>query len=155
MAGTGNFLCLNTGTEAERTGITQPGGFSNVLAFITDTARLWFFDGVTAGGIELALAGDIASATAVLKTASFSVTSANKVYHCDPTAGPITATLPASPSQWDQYAFLDTTGQAATHAITIALNGKNFQGGATNPTIGLAYGFLKLQYNGTQWVQVP
>ena len=155
MAAPSNFLGINTGTDAKRATITQPGGIPYVLCYITDTGRLWFFDGVTAGGIELALLSDIGATTATLKTASFAVSTASKVYHCDPTAGAITATLPASPKQWDEYSFVDTSGQAATHNITIALNGKNFQGGSSNPAITIAYGMLKLQFNGTQWVQVP
>jgi len=155
MAAPTNFLGINTGTDAKRATITLPGGIPYVLCFITDTGRLWFFDGATVGGVELALAGDVPSRTATLKTASFAVTPANKIYHCDSSGGAITATLPASPAAWDQYSFVDTAGQAATHNITIALNGANFQGGATNPAIADAYGMLQLQFNGSQWVQVP
>jgi hypothetical protein len=155
MAAPSNFLGINTGTDAKRATITQPGGIPYVLCYITDTGRLWFFDGVTIGGIELALLSDIAAATASIKTASFTVTAASKVYHCDATGGTITATLPAGPNQWDEYAFIDTTGQAAVNNITIALNGKNFQGGSANPAIAVAYGMFRLQYNGTQWVQAP
>ncbi len=155
MAQPSNFLGINTGTDAERATIVAPGGIAFVLAYITDTGRLWFFDGVTTGGIELALMSDIASATAILKTASFSVAVANKVYHCDAASGAITATLPAAPSQWDQYAFIDSTGHAGSNNITVALNGKNFQGGSTNPVIAIAYGMLKVLFNGTQWVQAP
>jgi hypothetical protein len=155
MAAPSNFLGINTGTDAKRATITQPGGIPYVLCYVTDTGRLWFFDGTTIGGVELALRGDIAATTASKKTANFAVTAASKVYHCDATAGAITATLPASPNQWDEYSFVDTTGQAAGNNITVALNGKNFQGGAANPIITVAYGMLKLQFNGTQWVQVP
>ncbi|MGH6982433.1 MAG: hypothetical protein ACREFC_14625 [Stellaceae bacterium] len=155
MAAPTNFLGINTGTDAKRASITLPGGIPYVLCFITDTGRLWFFDGATAGGIELALLSDVPSTTATAKSTSFAVTPANKVYHCDSSGGAITATLPATPSLWDQYSFVDTAGQAATHNIAIALNGKNYQGGATDPVIADAYGMLKVQFNGTQWVQVP
>lgn len=155
MAAPTNFLGINTGTDTKRATITLPGGIPYVLCFITDTGRLWFFDGVTTGGIELALLSDVPSTTASLKTASFAVAPGNKVYHCDSTGGAITATLPASPATWDQYSFVDTAGQAATHNITVALNGKNFQGGSANPAIADAYGMLQVQFNGTQWVQAP
>jgi hypothetical protein len=155
MAAPSNFLGINTGTDAKRATITQPGGIPYVLCYVTDTGRLWFFDGVTTGGIALALLSDIAGTTASIKTASFTVTPASKVYHCDPTGSAITATLPAGPNPWDEYSFVDTTGQAAVNNITIALNGKNFQGGSASPVIAVAYGMLKLQFNGTQWVQVP
>lgn len=59
MAGSSNFLGINTGLDATRAGITLPGGIPYVLCYTTDTGRLWFFDGVTTGGIELALAGDL------------------------------------------------------------------------------------------------
>ncbi|HEY5209888.1 MAG TPA: hypothetical protein VIJ42_10640 [Stellaceae bacterium] len=154
MAAASNFLGINTGTDAARAAITKPGGIAYVLAYIIDTGRLWFFDGATPGGVALALRSDIASATAALKNASFAVTPVNKVYHCDTSGGALTATLPAGPAQWDEFSFVDTAGQAATHAITVALNGKNFQDGSTNPVIADAYGMLKIQFNGTQWVQV-
>lgn len=155
MAAPSNFLGINTGTDAKRAAITLPGGIPYVLCFTTDTGRLWFFDGVTAGGIELALLSDVAAATATLKTTSFAVAPANKIYHCDASGGAITATLPAAPSQWDEYSFVDTTGHAASNNITVALSGKNFQGGSANPVIATAYGMLKIQFNGTQWVQTP
>jgi hypothetical protein len=155
MAAPSNFLGINTGTDAKRATITQPGGISYVLCYATDTGRLWFFDGVTTGGTELAFLSDIPSTSATTKAASFTVTPAAEIYHCDSTGGAITATLPAAPNQWDCYSFIDTIGQAATHNITIALNGKNFQGGSANPVIAGAYGMFKIQFNGTQWVQAP
>jgi hypothetical protein len=160
MAQPSNFLGINTGTDAKRAVTTQPGGISNVLAWITDTARLWFFDGATLGGIELALKDDLVGAGTLTpvfpaQTANFDAV-AGKLYHIDTSGGAITATLPAMPNAADTIGLVDTAGSAAAHNITVALNGKNFgPTGSTNPVLSVAYATIKLQFNGTQWVEVP
>lgn len=157
MAGPSNFLGINTGTDAERSAITQPGGISYVLAYITDTGRLWFFDGVTEGGVELALAADLGTQLAPVfpaRTANFNA-SAGKLYHVDTTGGAITATMPSAPSAGDTIAFVDSTGEFATHGFTVSWNGKNFQGSSSSTVMSIAYSTLKIQFNGTQWVEVP
>lgn len=156
MAQPSNFLGINTGTEAKRAATTQPGGISNVLAWITDTARLWFFDGTTLGGIELALKSDLGAQMVSVypaQAADFAAV-AGKRYAVDTTAGPITATLPAAPTQGDQIAFKDTTGECATHPLTVALNGKSLEGSATNPVLNSAYAGIAIEFNGSQWVQM-
>jgi len=93
-------------------------------------------------------------ATPTIETSSFSA-AAGGIYHCQTSAGAMTATLNASPSQWDEIVFVDTSGNANTNPVTIALNGNNYQGGSSNPTLSLPYEMLKIQFNGSQWVQVP
>jgi hypothetical protein len=159
MAQPTNFLGINSGTDAKRAAITQPGGISYVLAYITDTARLWFFDGTTVGGIELALASDLKDVVSPVfpaQTANFSA-SAGRLYHVDTTGGAITATLPASPNAGDTVGFVDSSlaGAFASHSLTIALNGQKYQNATTNLAMSIGYGMLKIQFNGTQWVQVP
>src|SRR5665213_404312 len=157
MGAASNFLGINTGTDTARAAITKPGGIAYVLAYITVTGRLWFFDGVIGGGIQLALSSDLGTQLASIypaKTANFNAV-AGKRYHIDSVGGAITATLPASPGQGDTIAFVDTTGQAASHAVTIALNGKNYLGATANPILNIAYATLKIEFNGTQWIDSP
>jgi hypothetical protein len=86
------------------------------------------------------------------QTANFSV-GTYAIYPVDSTAGAITATLPVSPASGEQHTIKDESGAAATHAITIAGNGKNIDG-ASSLVIGSAYGWVRLVYTGTQWSQI-
>lgn len=64
--------------------------------------------------------------------------------------GPVTITLPASPTTGQHVTVKDANGQAGTHAITIAGTIE----GVSGMTIGFAYGWVSLTYSGTQWVQI-
>jgi len=68
------------------------------------------------------------------KTASFTAVSGNG-YFVNTTSGAITVTLPASPSAGDIVAVLDYAGTASTNNITIARNGSNINGDASDLTI--------------------
>jgi hypothetical protein len=56
-------------------------------------------------------------------------------YFFDTTAGPITATLPASPSFGDVVAFKDWGSTAQTNKLTISRNGSLIEGNATDAFI--------------------
>ena len=68
------------------------------------------------------------------KTASFTAVSGNG-YFVNTTSGAITVTLPATPNAGDIVAVADYAGTAATNNITIARNGSNFDGVATDPVL--------------------
>jgi len=68
------------------------------------------------------------------KTASFTAVSGNG-YFVNTTSGAITATLPASPSAGDIVGFNDYARTFETNNLTIARNGSNIQGAATDATI--------------------
>jgi hypothetical protein len=68
------------------------------------------------------------------KTASFTAVSGNG-YFVNTTSGALTATLPASPSAGDIVAIADYAGTAATNNITIARNGSNIEGSASDGEI--------------------
>ena len=70
------------------------------------------------------------------KTASFTAVSGNG-YFVDTTSGAITVPLPASPSAGDIVAVSDYAGTSATNNITIARNGSNIQGNASDFTINI------------------
>jgi len=68
------------------------------------------------------------------KTASFTAVSGTG-YFVDTSGGAVTATLPATPSAGDIVGFNDYARTFATNNLTIARNGSNIQGAATDPTI--------------------
>jgi hypothetical protein len=97
---------------------------------------------------------------AVSEISSFAVAYGNK-YDIDCSSAAITATLPAAPTAGQINSFKDVNGCAATHNITIALNGKKLDGSSTNPVLSINGSWLKIRYTtsvgtGTaQWVQDP
>jgi len=68
------------------------------------------------------------------KTASFTAVSGNG-YFINTTSGAITVTLPATPSAGNIVSVSDYNGTASTNAITLARNGSNINGDASDYTI--------------------
>jgi hypothetical protein len=56
-------------------------------------------------------------------------------YFCNTTGGAFNLTLPASPSIGDFISFIDYAGTFDTNNLTIARNGKNIQGAASDLTV--------------------
>ena len=84
------------------------------------------------------------------KTAGFTAVSGNG-YFVNTTSGAITATLPATPSAGDIVAIADYAGTAATNNITIARNGSNINGSASDQLINKNNSGITLVYvDGTQ-----
>ena len=84
------------------------------------------------------------------KTAGFTAVSGNG-YFVNTTSGAITVTLPASPSAGDIVSLLDYAGTAAINNITIARNGSNINGAASDLTISKNNSGITLVYvDGTQ-----
>src|SRR6056300_980106 len=84
------------------------------------------------------------------KTASFTAVSGNG-YFVNTTSGAITVTLPASPSAGDIVAVADYAGTANTNNITIARNGSNINGSASDIAISINGKSITLVYvDGTQ-----
>lgn len=129
----------------------------NTLAFYYDitAAKLYFYDQNTSAWIEVPLTGGGGGGlTTTSETASFSATT-NHRYLVDTTTAAVTATMPLAPSNGDIFAFADSTGQFATHNLTINWNGKNFQGSSSNTVLSINYSMLLVIYNGTQYIQIP
>ena len=84
------------------------------------------------------------------KTAAFTAVSGNG-YFVNTTSGAITVTLPATPSAGDIVSIADYAGTAATNNITIARNGSNINGAASDLTISKNNSAVTLVYvDGTQ-----
>jgi hypothetical protein len=79
------------------------------------------------------------------KTASFTAVSGNG-YFVNTTSGAITVTLPATPSAGNIVSVSDYNGTASTNAITLARNGSNINGDASDYIITKADSAVTLVY---------
>jgi len=95
-------------------------------------------------GVTLSGVGTVSWDTTA-KTAAFTAVS-GRGYFVDTTSAAITVTLPASPSAGDIVAVSDYAQTARTNNITIARNGSNIQGNATNLNIQRNGAALNLLY---------
>ena len=80
-----------------------------------------------------------------VKTSDFSEGAGLGIF-VDTSSGPVTGTLPASPSVGDFIAFKDYAGTFATNNFTINRNGNNIQGSANNSIISTNRASVVLQY---------
>ena len=80
-----------------------------------------------------------------VQTASFNAT-AKEGYFINTTSTTITATLPSSPTLGDFITFIDYAGTFDTNNLTIARNGKNIQGSATDLTVATERAGLTLVF---------
>ena len=90
----------------------------------------------------------------VEKTSSVAITAGQKIIVDTSTA--VTLTLPASASLGDEIRIIDGTGTAATNNITVARNGHNIMGSASDLTINLnASGIGLVYYNASRgWILI-
>jgi hypothetical protein len=85
-----------------------------------------------------------------VKTANFTA-SAGEGYFVNTTSASITATLPASPSLGDEIVFIDYAGTFDSNTFTVARNGNNISGSATDLTVSVERaGFTLVFVDGTQ-----
>ena len=89
-----------------------------------------------------------------IKTAAYSVSS-NEVVPFDSNGGSFTLTLPPSPASGDRVRFPDIGGAAGTNPVTIARNGNNINGAASDIlhdiTNGVAEGEFIASYGWKVW----
>jgi hypothetical protein len=80
--------------------------------------------------------------------------SVNTKYIVNTNTANLTITLPSSPSFGDEVGIIDGTGNASVHAITVARNGGNIQGAASDMTVTTnRSAFTLVYYNASQgWV---
>jgi hypothetical protein len=106
--------------------------------------EITIINGGTAGSLGYVYQGINSSTTAI----------AGVRYLIDTTAA-VTLTLPASASLGDEVGIIDATGNAGTQNITIARNGGNIEGSASNLTLTVNRSAITLvYYNSTQgWVK--
>lgn len=89
----------------------------------------------------------------VSKSSAYTASSWDRVF-VDCSSAAVTITLPLSPLFGDEIRIIDATGNASTNNITIARNGNNIQGSASDLTVSTdraAFGLV--YYNSTEgWV---
>ena len=128
-----------------------PGGSDKQIQFNNAGS----FGGITMGspGQVLQTDGTTASFATVSGGAAWQavVTSSLTVvaksgYFVNTSGGVITATLPASPTLGDFISFIDYAGTFDTNNLTIARNGKNIQGSATDLTVATERAGLTLVF---------
>jgi hypothetical protein len=85
--------------------------------------------------------------------ANYSLAAGTK-YIVNTSSANLTLTLPSSGTLGDEISILDGTGNASTHAITVARNGGNIQGLASDMTVSTdRAAFTLVYYNSTQgWI---
>jgi len=98
--------------------------------------------------------GEVSWNTTV-KTGDFTATSGSGFF-VNTGSGAVTVTLPSSPSAGNVVAVSDYNGSAGTNAITIARNGSNINGSASNLSIEIANSAVQLVYvdSTTGWQNV-
>ena len=87
-----------------------------------------------------------------VKTSPFTAT-AGKGFFIN-TGSTVTVTLPASPSAGDELIVIDSTGCAATNAITLGRNGSKIKGGCNDLLMATDRGGLRIVYSGASqgWI---
>ena len=110
---------------------------------------------VNTAGNDLEFADAVGGAAWALKTGDYTAVAGDGVM-VDTSSTAITITLPASGTLGDFVRILDATGNAATNNITVARNGNNIQGAASDLTISTNRAAIGLVYvNATQgWVLI-
>jgi hypothetical protein len=123
-------------------------------------AQVWYHDGTVTipGGLKNRWQQQSVSTNTTLVALS-TTTPANDLaatrVAVDSSLGVVTVTLPAAPTTGSFFNIFDTAGSAATNNITIARNGKNIDGAASNLTLTANYGGVDLYYDGTGWHSTP
>ena len=119
--------------------VPNADGSANNIITTNASGTLSFTD------INTLVTSDIDWQTGDIKTSDFTAV-AGKGYFVNTTSGAITATLPASPSAGDFVALKDYAATFGSNSLTIARNGSNIQGAATNSFISTNRASVVLQF---------
>jgi len=105
---------------------------------------------ITINGSAISLGGSVTVETDFTwetKTSAFNVAS-SRGYFVDTSGGAVTATLPASPTAGDTVRFIDLSATFDTNNLTVARNGKNIQGDASDMTVATERAGFALVFSG-------
>ena len=124
-----------TGTLADRPTTANAG----VKFFNTDSNQLEIFNGTGWHAVHEVLNASISSSQGG---------ASNRQYWVDATGGPITASLPSSPAQYDRIKFTDAHNSFGSNALTVARNGQLISGQADDMTVDTPGASFTLIYHG-------
>ena len=126
------------------------------LWFDDDDLFLYVYvnDGSSSQWVKTNPSGGGSSSTWAEKTAAYTAEAGDKLIVDTSTA--VTVTLPATAALGDEIRIIDGTGTASTNNITVARNGHNIEGSASDLTVDVdraAFGLV--YYNATQgWIMM-
>ena len=130
------------------TAVTTTAAELNLLDGLTTNAtELNLLDGLT-GNVQTQIDSvqsevDVKDNAPIPKSANYTAVDGDNIVV---TAGGIIITLPASPSAGDTVGIKDGTGAAATTAFTVARNGSNIAGSATDLTFNVNFNEITMMY---------
>ena len=79
------------------------------------------------------------------------LTNTNHIVFVDCSGGTVLIKLPTVPILGQEYEIVDSIGSAASHTITVSSNSGPNINGASTTTITVAYGSVRVIFNGTIW----
>jgi len=136
---TGGANLTLVGNDASTDSVKLAAG-SNVTITRTDDSTITIASTASGGG----------TSWQTVKTSAFNA-AVGEGYFVDTTSAAITATLPASPSLGDEISFIDYAGTFDSNTFTVARNGNNISGSATDLTVSVERaGFTLVFVDGTQ-----
>jgi hypothetical protein len=142
-------LRLGDNTGSAYVGLKAPATISGDTAY---TLTLPTATGTTGQVLQTDGSGNLSFATVAggaawqaVKTSGFTAV-AKEGYFCNTTSSAFTATLPASATIGDFISFIDYAGTFDTNNLTIARNGHNIQGSATDLTVATERAGFTLVY---------
>ena len=139
FSGTGQ-INVPVGNTAQRT-VNAVGSFR----YNTDSGK---FEGYNASGW-----GQIGGAQVgafLFQNTSYTASSGDRIA-VDTSSGPVTITLPASPSTSDIVEFIDRENTFNTHNLTIQRNGSTIEGATEDLAADISSTNFYLQYDGSTW----
>jgi hypothetical protein len=120
----------------------------NLLFSITEAGAVAPAAYPLTGAVNAAVTITSLTTARVTKTASYTLTTTDYAVDVDTTAGAVTITLPASPTNGAQYVITKITTDA--NVLTIGRNGKKLQGASANVTTASgSYPSYTWQYDST------
>lgn len=129
------------------TGDTTTGAFLNASGVLGLTANA--DELITLDGVKTQVTIDAGQILQTRAGGATTLTDADYIYLV--TAGSVTVTLPASPTEGQKFIIKDRDGSASGGTpITIAGNGNNIDGNA-NIVLKRKYGAFTMVYSGTEW----
>ena len=155
ITSTGNITMSGTGAIDVAAGSTAQRPSSASAGMFRYNSDDGAFEGYTASGWGAIGGGGGTTYTAIT---SNTTAAAGDAYLANTTSAGFTVTLPSSPSAGDTVVVADAGGTWATNNLSVARNGENIMGSATNLTCNVNGAVVSLIYSGVTangWIATP